>query len=180
MTVQQTSSEGSAPPPIVLIVEDDRDTRELYETVFKLEGFWVADAADADSAVEQATELQPDVIITDVGLPGGCDGIRLANRLHALTRTADVPIIAVTGRNRSELVAEQFSAILQKPVLPNELVAAARQVLAASAALRERSVRALDRVPGLIEKSERLRTRSHRILDGIRLKACDGPDGTDG
>jgi DNA-binding response OmpR family regulator len=179
MALHEEPSAGAPLPPIVLIVEDDGDTRELYETVFKLEGFWVADAVDAESAVEQATELQPDVIITDVGLPGGCDGVRLANRLHALARTADVPIIAVTGRNRSEIASEQFSAILQKPVLPNELVAAARQVLSASAALRQRSVRARERVPGLIEKSERLRTRSHRLLDEIRSKTFDGPDSSD-
>lgn len=130
------------PPPIVLIVEDDQDTLELYETVFTLERFWVANAPSADAAVEQVEFLQPDVIITDVGLPGGCDGVGLARRVHQIAKTAAVPVIAVTGRVLSELPPDaEFVAILQKPIYPNALVAATRRVLAA-AALRERSEKA--------------------------------------
>lgn len=130
---------ATPPPPTVLIVEDDQDTRELYETIFNIEGFWVAQATSAEAAVDQAAHLQPDVIITDVGLANGCDGVALASRLHAFPRTANVPVIAVTGRNLKELSPQaEFSEILQKPVSPNELVAATRRVLAASAVLRQR------------------------------------------
>jgi DNA-binding response OmpR family regulator len=134
MAVQQHRDFQEA-PPIVLIVEDDRDTRELYEAVFKLEGFWVTDAADAESAFEQATDLQPDVVITDVGIPGRCDGVALATRIHALAKTANIPVIAVSGGNLAEIAGAGFTEVLQKPVNPDVLIAAARRVLAASSEL---------------------------------------------
>jgi CheY-like chemotaxis protein len=144
-------------PPIVLIVEDDLDTRDLYETVFNLAGFWVAEAPDAEAAFQHALELQPDVIVTDIGLAGRCDGVDLASRLHAVPRMADVPVIAVTGRNLAEIGTEaEFSELLQKPVTPDMLVETTRRVLAASAALRARGERARARIPELIEKSDRL------------------------
>jgi DNA-binding response OmpR family regulator len=179
MVVQQSST-AAPPPPIILIVEDDRDTRELYETVFTLEGFWVADAASADAAVDQVALLQPDVIITDVGLPGGCDGVGLARRVHQDAKTADVPVIAVTGRMLSELSPDaEFAEILQKPIYPSELVAAARRVLASSAALREHSQKVRGRVPALLEHSERVLRKSERLLEKWRVRAegRDGPHG---
>jgi two-component system OmpR family response regulator len=157
------------PPPIVLIVDDDRDTRELYETVFKLEGFWVTDAPDAEAAFEQAADLQPDVVITDLGLPGRLDGAQLASRIHALAKTANIPIIAVTGRDASLIAPEgDFIEVLQKPVTPEALIAATRRVLAASLALRQRSQKARARIPALIEKSERLLGKGEQILQRTR------------
>lgn len=160
-------------PPIVLVVEDDRDTRELYETIFKLEGFSV-DAVDGASAISHAADVQPDVIVTDVGLPGECDGVLLASRVHALPYGADVPVIAVTGRSRWEIAADaEFCAVLQKPILPSELIATTRRALTASAALRERSQAARARVPRLIEKSDALLQRAGRLLERLRPKDGD-------
>jgi DNA-binding response OmpR family regulator len=176
MVVEQ-SSMAVPPPPIVLIVEDDRDTRELYETVFSLEGFWVANALSADAAIDQVGLLQPDVIITDVGLRGGCDGEGLARRVHQIAKTAGVPVIAVTGRALAELSPDaEFVEILQKPIYPNELVAATRRVLAASAALRARSEKVRDRVPALLEHSERVLHKSERLLEKWRAQGREGAD----
>src|SRR5688572_8495883 len=104
-------------PPIILVVEDDADTRELYETVLNLEGYWVADAADAEAALDKAEDLQPDVVITDIGLPGTCDGVSFAGRLHARERTADIPVVAITGRPVRDLDGAGFIQVLQKPIL---------------------------------------------------------------
>ena len=122
----------------MLIVENDSDTRELYETIFKLHGFGVADASTADAALDQALALLPDLVVTDVGLGGRGDGVNLARRIHAVARTASLPVIAVTGLSRAELSENaEFSEILQKPVLPSELIAAARRVLELSIPLEE-------------------------------------------
>jgi DNA-binding response OmpR family regulator len=163
--VIQARHQPPGPPPIVLIVDDDPDTRELYEMIFKLEGFWVTDAPDADAAFEQAADLQPDVVITDIGLPGRFDGAQLASRIHALAKTAKVPVIAVTGRNADEYGdSGHFVEVLQKPITPDVLIAATRRVLAESIALRNRSQKARERIPALLEKSERLLSRSGRLL----------------
>ncbi len=158
----------SPAPPVVLIVESDRDTRELYETIFKLEGFSV-DAVDGADAISRATDVPPDVIVTDVGLPGGCDGVFIAKAVHALPHSVDVPVIAVTGRNRTDISPDaEFCVVLQKPVLPSELIDATRRALAASSALRARSEVARARVPPLLEKSESLLRRSGRLLERMR------------
>ena len=158
---------GSGPsqqlPPIVLVVEDDVDTRELYETVLNIEGFWVADAADAEAALVKAADLQPDVVVTDIGLPGGCDGVTFASRLHAQPRTADIPVVAITGRPVRDYEGAGFVQVLQKPILPDTLIASVRRALLVSCELRERSQRARDRVPVLLEKSDRLLEKARKL-----------------
>ena len=146
-------------PPIILVVEDDPDTRELYETVLSLEGFWVADALD------KAADLQPDVVITDIGLPGGCDGVAFADRLHAQVRTAQIPVVAITGRPVRDFEGAGFVQVLQKPILPEALIASVRNAIDASHELRERSQRARDRVPALMEKSDRLLKKARKLAE---------------
>jgi CheY-like chemotaxis protein len=160
------STPASRPlPPIVLVVEDDADTRELYETVLNLEGFWVADACDAEAALDKAADLQPDVVITDIGLPGGCDGVTFADRLHAQARTAQIPVVAITGRPVRDFDGAGFVQVLQKPILPEALIASVRAAIATSHDLRERSQRARDRVPALREKSDRLLKKARRLAE---------------
>ena len=152
-------------PPIILVVEDDPDTRELYETVLNLEGYWVADASDAEAALDQAADLQPDVVITDIGLPGGCDGVTFAGRLHAREKTANIPVVAVTGRSIREFDGAGFIEVLQKPILPDALLASVRNALASSRELRARSERAREGIPALIEKSDRLLKKARGLAD---------------
>ena len=159
------SASGRPLPPIVLVVEDDPDTRELYETVLNLEGFWVADACNAEAALDKAADIQPDVVITDIGLPGGCDGVAFADRLHAQPKTARIPVVAITGRSAREFDGAGFLQVLQKPILPEALIASVRNALALSRELRERSQRARDRVPALMEKSERLLKKARRLAE---------------
>lgn len=164
---------GTPPPPIILVVEDDADTRELYRTILDLEGYWVADAVDAVTAVSQAADLQPDLIITDLGLPGGCDGIQLAERLHQDPKTTHVPVLAVTGRVPAELPPELFSEVLQKPIPPDAFILAVHRALTRSRALRTRSALARERVPELLRRSERLLRKSSRLMHGLPERRRD-------
>ena len=121
------------PAPVVLLVEDDIDTRELYEMAFQLEHFRVASCPTAFAALSLAADLAPDAIVTDVGLRGSYDGIHLARQLRESRRTAGIPVIAVTGREAEDLAREGvFIEVLQKPVLPDALVARVRAVLTRS------------------------------------------------
>ena len=152
-------------PPIVLVVEDDPDTRDLYETVLNLEGFWVADACDAEAALAKAADLQPDVIVTDIVLPGGCDGVGFADRLHAQARTAQIPVVAITGRPVRDFEGAGFLQVLQKPILPEALIASVRNALSTSQELRDRSQRALDRVPALMAEADRLLKKARKLAE---------------
>ena len=62
------------PPPLALIVENHRDTREMYAEALKFHGVRVVEAATAIDALELALTLHPDVITTELGLPGDADG----------------------------------------------------------------------------------------------------------
>jgi DNA-binding response OmpR family regulator len=112
----------------VLVVEDDADGREMYVIGLSLSGYVVAEAADGESALASAVAHPPDVVVTDLGLPG-LSGAELCRALRANPSTAHVPLIALSGRGES--VARDVDAgilpcdvLLVKPCTPDELVAA--------------------------------------------------------
>jgi len=82
--------------PLVLIIDDTDDTREVYAYALQLEGFAMAEARDGRQGVQTAVDLLPDVIITDLAMPimNGWETIR---RLRADHRTRHIPVIACSG-----------------------------------------------------------------------------------
>lgn len=119
--------------PLVLVIEDDRELRRLYVDELERAGYAVAEAHNGLQAEEKAKDLEPDAIVTDLGLPG-IDGYELCRRLHRTERLASVPIVAITGRYLSEAdVArarrEGCQAVLIKPVMGDDLVAEIKRAL---------------------------------------------------
>jgi CheY-like chemotaxis protein len=119
--------------PVILIADDDRDTRELYAMALGQAGFAVELAENADQAIRKAAALVPDVIVTDLLLPGGLDGLAVVERIQNDPRTAAVPVLLVTGATDAELErrarARNVLKILEKPCLPGDLREAIDQVL---------------------------------------------------
>jgi len=93
--MSRSNKRGSA--PVVLIVDDDADTREMYSTYLMSHGVRVLLAGDGFTATRVATSLGPDVIVMDLSLPR-VDGWEATRRLKADRKTAHIPIIALTGR----------------------------------------------------------------------------------
>jgi CheY-like chemotaxis protein len=127
--------------PLVLIIEDDRDAREMYAVSLKANGFEVAQAHNGLQGLEKARDLQPAVVVTDLAIPG-IDGFEFCRRLKGDARTKDIPVIAVTGH--SALMGETERAhragcevVLIKPCLPDKLVAEIHRRLAQVEATRE-------------------------------------------
>jgi two-component system, response regulator PdtaR len=118
-----------------------------------------------EAALDKAADLQPDVIVTDIGLPGGYDGVAFADRLHAQVRTAQIPVVAITGRPVRDFDGAGFLQVLQKPILPEALIASVRNALATSQELRAHSQRARDRVPALMDKSDRLLKKARKLAE---------------
>jgi CheY-like chemotaxis protein len=107
--------------PLVLLVEDDRDTREMYSEFLSHSGLRVAEAPSGRRALESANEQCPDVVVTDLAMPG-MDGLELSRRLRSSPSTCDVPIIAVSG-NASERAREAGAdVVLEKPCAPDHLL----------------------------------------------------------
>jgi len=110
--------------PLVLLVEDYEDTREMYREFLELSGFDVATAADGLEGVALATQLLPDLVLMDLSLPV-LDGWEAIRRLRAAPATARLRIIAHSAMPRAGgLVGRELEcdAFIPKPCLPNELV----------------------------------------------------------
>jgi DNA-binding response OmpR family regulator len=108
----------------VLVIEDDRDTREMYAELLKFSGFDVVTARNGMEGFTRAAESKPTVILTDLGLPS-IDGWEVIRRLRSDDRTSAIPIVVVTGRTTPELnsMASQLGTrLLTKPCEPDVLV----------------------------------------------------------
>jgi DNA-binding response OmpR family regulator len=116
----------------ILIVEDDKDTVRAMAVRFRSKGFQIVVANDAVSAISTARKEKPDLIVLDLGLPGG-DGFVVMQRLKANYDLMLVPIIVVSARD--PMLNEQCAldagaeAFLQKPFDADELFAAIQKAL---------------------------------------------------
>lgn len=119
--------------PSVLIVEDDRDGRLMLVEWLQHAGFRVAQAHNGLQALERAVELTPDVVVTDLNIPG-IDGFELTRRLKQDPRTRDVPVLAVTGYAAFAADPDRAhragcDAVLEKPYSAADLETAIRRIL---------------------------------------------------
>ncbi|HXH05641.1 MAG TPA: response regulator [Vicinamibacterales bacterium] len=119
--------------PLVLVVEDYEDAREMYAEYLRFSGFRVAEAANGYEALEQAAALAPDIILMDLALPR-LDGWEATRRLKTDPRTRHIPILALTGHALAAHAATAqeagCDAFVTKPCLPDALVAEIRRMLA--------------------------------------------------
>ena len=83
--------------PLILVVDDYQDAREMYAEYLQYSGFRVAEAKNGNEAVAQARSLKPDLILMDLSLPG-MDGWEATRVLKADEATKKIPIVALTGR----------------------------------------------------------------------------------
>jgi CheY-like chemotaxis protein len=118
--------------PLVLVVEDYQDAREMYAAYLQFSGYGVAEAANGVEAVEKAQELLPDIVLMDLALPR-MDGWEATRRLKADARTRHIPVVALTGHalaGHAEGAREAgCDAFVTKPCLPDALVAEIQRVL---------------------------------------------------
>jgi two-component system cell cycle response regulator DivK len=117
----------------VLLVEDDQDGRRMYAEWLTEAGFLVDQAHNGLQALERARESQPNVVVTDLKIPG-IDGFELTRRLKRDPRTSHIPVLAVTGyaafaSDPDRAQRAGCAAVLQKPCSPEDLEAAIRSVI---------------------------------------------------
>ena len=129
--------ENRAKPLRVLIVDDDPAIRMLCSINLRLEGLDVLEATDGHHGLEQARSTRPDLVLSDVMLPG-LDGFQFAEALRRDERTSRVPLIflsAASGTaNEARAHALGALAYLTKPFDPTALAAMVAGVLAGSVA----------------------------------------------
>ena len=128
-----THTDRPSPSPLVLIVEDDADTREMYSTFLEHYGFAIAQAESGLEALVLARSLKPVLITTDIGLGGVIDGCQLTEMLKSSAETQQIRVVAITGwattANADRARRAKCDSVLLKPCLPQDLLATIRQLL---------------------------------------------------
>lgn len=116
--------------PLVLLVEDNADTRGAYATFFGSEGFRVLEASDGLQALSQLAGEKPDVMLLDLGLPR-LNGVQVLRIIREQPRLADLPVVVVSGQLELLNAADDIAAdvVCPKPCELEDLMRVVRTVL---------------------------------------------------
>jgi DNA-binding response OmpR family regulator len=118
-------------PKKILVIENEQDMRELIRTTLEQNGYEVATASDGVNGYDMALFIKPDVIITDIRLPGA-DGIHVVRRVRDTPSLANTPILVTTpfGTGKAtfslQLGANAFEPM---PIDPRSLLITVRRLL---------------------------------------------------
>jgi DNA-binding response OmpR family regulator len=116
----------------ILVVEDDEDSGLMLRYLLELAGHQVCLARNGRTALAAAVNWRPEIVISDLGLPGDLDGFALARALRADARSAPAFLVALSGLGRSQDKARAraagFQLYLTKPIDMETLEAAVAQV----------------------------------------------------
>ena len=113
----------------ILVVDDDRELRDLIGFVLRSAGYAIVEAGDGPDAVHQHAAERPDLVILDVNLPG-FDGFEVCRRIRIDARTP-VMMLTVRGEEADQIRGLDLGAddYLAKPFSPNALIARVRALL---------------------------------------------------
>jgi two-component system cell cycle response regulator DivK len=120
-----------SPAPLILVVDDTRDLRDLYSLYLRHVGMRAETAITVAEAIEKAGMYSPDLIVMDLFL-ADASGEEAIRRLKMDARTKHIPILGLSGAALQpgyEEFVVRCDAVLNKPCMPEELAAAVRRVL---------------------------------------------------
>ena len=122
----------AGPAPLILIVDDNLDARQMYGTFLQQEGFRWAEAVNGQDALMQTHLEKPALILMDAMMPR-MDGWEAVRMLKQDATTRHIPLIMLTAHafdeHRERAVQAGADGFLAKPVLPDQLAAEIRRVL---------------------------------------------------
>ncbi len=125
------SNPNARPQPVVLLVEDHEDTRQMYAEFLGM-SFDVICAADGETGLARLRERRIDLVITDLSLPG-MDGFELVAAIREDVVLRPIPIVCLSGYGGLALEQRARAAgcdrILQKPCMPDALADVATELL---------------------------------------------------
>ncbi len=131
MAGRDSSGSGDVPNRVadggrrVLLIEDNLDSAESMQLLLQLVGHRVSVAHDGSSGLRAAREHRPEVVVCDIGIPGGMDGYEIARQLRSNPTMSSAYLIALTGYGQAEDKRRAreagFDAHLTKPADPQQL-----------------------------------------------------------
>jgi two-component system response regulator HydG len=129
------ATSASSHRPVILLVDDDADTLEMYEMGLAYAGFSPIGTTDAASVARQVAALHPDAVVTDLQLHG-TTGWNVMQSIKEHSSNRAIPVVLLTGYSSADIDEQAQSlgcaAVLTKPCTPDELGVVLRRVLAPS------------------------------------------------
>jgi len=117
----------------VLIVEDERDIRELIAFTLQLGGLETHEAGNGEAGCAKALEIQPDLILMDVRMPR-MTGFEACKQLKANPATKDIPIVFLSAKGQVREIQQGMESgaleYILKPFAPDELLKQVQDILA--------------------------------------------------
>jgi DNA-binding response OmpR family regulator len=114
----------------VLIVDDDRTTTKLLQTLLELDGFEISVAPRGADVIPMAEEIQPDLFLMDYHL-SDTEGVVVLRELRAMARFARTPVVVASGLDvEDEVMAAGANVFLTKPFEPSDLPGLFNQLIA--------------------------------------------------
>jgi two-component system, cell cycle response regulator DivK len=114
----------------ILLVEDNERNMKLLRDVLQAMGYRTVEASSGGQVLALAAEYSPALVLMDIRLPD-MDGLEALRGLRADTRTASIPVLAVTAQamkgDRERFIDAGFNGYLSKPIDVDELIASVRQ-----------------------------------------------------
>lgn len=129
---------GGVPRPmaVILIADDDADTREVLDMLLTKAGHEVIKVESGDMAVMQAQVLQPGLILLDINIPG-LDGFEVLARLKSDHETVEIPVVVISGRDGFDDIARGLGLgaadYITKPYSSDDIINAVRANAAVAA-----------------------------------------------
>jgi len=139
----------------ILIVEDEIITAMQMQETLEKKGYEVSDIVDNAKDALSAVQLhKPDLILTDINIKGGVDGIEFANNIHINT---EIPIVFITAYFDDETIESSMQSkpngYITKPFTSNELYAAVKIALMQSKKATENTEKEIDSSVTLLPKN---------------------------
>lgn len=164
----------------VLVIEDSPQMQTILETILS-EHYQVAIACDGEQGIEMAKEIHPDIIISDLVMPGK-NGYEVCNALKADDTTCHIPFVLLTAKSdlesRMKGWREQADEYLTKPFDENELKLRISNLLGIRRAIKQRFGETLQYSPDILpevikEYSERDQQFLHRFRDLMEQRCAE-------
>ena len=118
--------------PTVYFIDDSATMREVIKIAFRRENIDVVACHDGDTALAQMTQQPPDVVITDVIMPGK-DGYEVCQSIKANPTTSTTPVVLMSGVVNKQVAEKAFSVkadeLIRKPFQPGDLIGRVKQLL---------------------------------------------------
>ncbi|MBL0063048.1 MAG: sigma-54-dependent Fis family transcriptional regulator [bacterium] len=157
----------------LLVVDDDRDIREIIRQVAEIKDYEVIEAEDATVGLEKMRTMAPDLSILDVGLPGGIDGVELCQQIHEIS--PQHPVLIISGQATPEKAVEALKHgafdYLGKPLNLEKLMLLVDRALSNVATAREiervsderKAVYGFDRLIGSCKQMEQVKDTGRKV-----------------